>query len=175
MEKVVLLVPDAQGKELEIDGVTYRTLRRNASDELLLAVSSLPLPAGAATAAKQDTMVTALQLIDDLRNALGGVAADQLRIDIITPFASTSVGSEQATVATAGTRVRLTTQAAKAISIAALPANTDNIFVGDVTVDSSNGRILAPGDALDLAVDDVGRLYIDAAIDGEGVSYLWVA
>lgn len=40
--------------------------------------------AGAATEAKQDTQITALQLIDDLQKALASVATDQLRVDIIS-------------------------------------------------------------------------------------------
>jgi len=40
--------------------------------------------AGAATEAKQDTQITALQLIDDLRNALGSVNLDDLQIDVKT-------------------------------------------------------------------------------------------
>ena len=38
------------------------------------------LPTGAATSAKQDTMITALQLIDDLRAALACVATDKLKV-----------------------------------------------------------------------------------------------
>lgn len=39
---------------------------------------------GAATEAKQDTEITALQLIDDLRNTLGSVNTDDLQIDVKT-------------------------------------------------------------------------------------------
>lgn len=37
-----------------------------------------------ATEAKQDTEITALQLIDDLRNALGSVNTDDLQVDVKT-------------------------------------------------------------------------------------------
>lgn len=40
------------------------------------------LPGGAATSDKQDTMITALQLIDDLRNALDSVGLDELDVNI---------------------------------------------------------------------------------------------
>jgi|GEM_PF-4731403 len=43
-----------------------------------ISAAALPLPPGAATAANQVTMITALQLIDDLRNALDSVATDEL-------------------------------------------------------------------------------------------------
>ena len=97
-----------------------------------------------------------------------------LKVDVISPFTPTSVGSGQKTVAVAGTREQLTAQAFRAVSIAANPDNTGNIFLGDVTVSSANGRILKPGDAIDLAIDNLNRLYIDAAVSGEGISYLWV-
>jgi hypothetical protein len=122
-----------------------------------------------------EAVATSTALLETLLNALASVHTDQLRVDVVTPFTPTSVGSGQATVADAGTRAQLTAQACKAVSIAANPDNTGNIFLGDVTVSSANGRILAPGDAVDLAIDNLNRLYIDAAVDGEGISYLWVA
>jgi len=42
------------------------------------------ITSGAAIEAKQDTQITALQLIDDLRNALGSVNTDDLQIDVKT-------------------------------------------------------------------------------------------
>ena len=47
-------------------------------------VVSSALPTGAATSANQTTMITALQLIDDLRNALASVLTDVLAV---TPIA----------------------------------------------------------------------------------------
>lgn len=44
----------------------------------------VPEAEGVATAANQATMITALQLIDDLRNALGSVDTDDLQVDIKT-------------------------------------------------------------------------------------------
>jgi hypothetical protein len=37
MESIILLVPDVQGYSVTIDGITYRTLRRDANDRLLVA------------------------------------------------------------------------------------------------------------------------------------------
>lgn len=45
-----------------------------------VSAATLPLPTGAATAANQATMITALQLIDDLRSALSSIAADSLDV-----------------------------------------------------------------------------------------------
>lgn len=76
-----------------------RTLELDASDLLKLVIAAaLPagdnnignvdivssaLPTGAATLAEQLTQTTALQLIDDLRNALATVATDKLRASIV--------------------------------------------------------------------------------------------
>lgn len=45
-----------------------------------VSAATLPLPTGAATAAHQVTMITALQLIDDLRTALSSIADDSLDV-----------------------------------------------------------------------------------------------
>lgn len=83
--------------------------------------------------------------------------------------------SGQTTVTTVGTRVQLPGNASVAATIKALPANTDNIFLGDATVDASNGHVLAAGDAVNVAIDNLNRFWIDAAVNGEGVSWLVVS
>jgi len=55
----------------------------DAAGNLQVDVIASGLPAGAATAANQLTEITALQLIDDLRNALQSVATDRLIVDVI--------------------------------------------------------------------------------------------
>ena len=88
----------------------------------------------------------------------------------------TVVSTAQVVVAVVGVRVQLNAGlACVMVSVAAKPANTGNIFLGNVGVTSANGRILAPGEAIDLAVDNLSRLYIDAAVAGEGISYLALA
>ena len=62
------------------DGTAYRAFAVDDSGHIQADVLSSTLPAGAATAAHQLTMITALQLIDDLRNALQSVATDRLRV-----------------------------------------------------------------------------------------------
>ena len=57
-------------------------------------VVSSALPTGAATAANQATEITALQLIDDLRNALTSVATDSLRAILLAGTAE--IGMVQA-------------------------------------------------------------------------------
>ena len=55
-----------------------------ALDSLALKVKEQSPLTGFATSAKQDTMITALQLIDDLRAALGSVNTDDLQVDVKT-------------------------------------------------------------------------------------------
>jgi len=54
----------------------------DAAGNLQVDIASSALPAGGATAAHQVTEITALQLIDDLRNALGSVNTDDLQVDV---------------------------------------------------------------------------------------------
>jgi hypothetical protein len=107
--------------------------------------------------------------------ALRRNASDHLLIALGTPFVPTSVGAGQLAVPTAGLGVQLPSKACKAVSIAARGTNTGNIYLGDYTADSTHGRILGPGDAVDLAIDNLSRLYINASVNGDGISYLWVA
>lgn len=84
------------------------------------------------------------------------------------------------TVTTAGTRVQLSSSvSALVVAIQPLAANTGKIAVGDNTVvaaaGSERGYLLAatsPGITLD--VDDIGDVWIDSTVNGEGVSYLAV-
>jgi len=60
------------------DGTAFRVFAVDAAGHIQADVVTSGLPAGAATAAKQDTQITALQLIDDLRKALYSVGTDGL-------------------------------------------------------------------------------------------------
>ena len=60
----------------------WRKVLVDGAGNLQVDVLGSALPAGAATAANQVTEITALQLIDDLRNALGSVNTDDLQVDI---------------------------------------------------------------------------------------------
>lgn len=62
------------------DNADFRNLLVDLQGRLQVDVVDSGLPALAATAANQVTMITALQLIDDLYRALSSVGTDQLRI-----------------------------------------------------------------------------------------------
>jgi hypothetical protein len=63
---------------LGYDGTNFYVLKVDSDGHLQVDVLSSALPSGAATAANQASMVTALQLIDDLQKALQSVATDRL-------------------------------------------------------------------------------------------------
>lgn len=171
----IILLPESTGLTETIDGITYRPPIVDSDGHLKADVLSSPLPTDAATETTLAAIAGYVDELEALLDVLASGAGDQLRVDLITPFVPTSVGTGQKTVSAAGTAEQLTAQACKAVSIAAKAANTGNIFIGGSTVSSANGRILAPGDSIDLAIDNLNRLYIDAAVNGEGISYLWVS
>ena len=82
----------------------------------------------------------------------------------------------QNTIGTAGTAEVLgATQNVKSCSMRANTGNTGNLYIGDSTVDSANGRILDASDPLDLDIDSTDDIYIDADTDGDGYSYICIA
>lgn len=86
----------------------------------------------------------------------------------------------QATVTTAGTRVRLTatpTPLSSGVTVRARggsvgTANTGLIYVGSLTVTSANGFVLAPGESKFIETRDLSTIYIDAGTNGDQVSYI---
>lgn len=91
------------------------------------------------------------------------------------------------TVAAAGTAEAITATSiiTPSVTIQAKAGNTNNIYVGDSTVDSTNGLILTPGDVFTLEGEDRGGkgrdefmltdIFIDADTNGEGVDIAYIA
>lgn len=80
------------------------------------------------------------------------------------------------TITTAGTRQRVTTSdiSMYSVLIQADPGNTGNVYVGDITVTSLNGEVLAPGDSYIVDLDPeielkLADFYVDAATSGNKV------
>ncbi len=85
--------------------------------------------------------------------------------------------SGQKTVAAAGTAEQLgTTQIDYALLVKALDTNTGIVALGNDGADDvslSNGFRLAAGEALIFDhVDNLAAIYVDAEVNGEGVSWL---
>jgi len=72
-------------------------------------------------------------------------------------------------VASAGVPERLVASSTftRAVVVGALLANTGTVYVGDATPAAE----LDAGDVIILPIDDPYKLYVDAAVDGEGVWY----
>lgn len=83
--------------------------------------------------------------------------------------------SGKKTVTTAGTKVALGTQAVPCpIVVKALSTNTGLIYLGDgTTATSAAGFQLAAGESVVFErVYSLANVYIDAAVNGEGVTWL---
>ena len=79
---------------LGYDGTDFRNLKTDTDGHLQVDALSSALPSGAATAANQSTMITALQLIDDLRNALDTVGTDALLVQVTSSSLPTGAATE---------------------------------------------------------------------------------
>lgn len=89
---------------------------------------------------------------------------------------ATGVGSGKTAVAVAGTQVALSASTViKSVTIKALSTNTGIIYVGASTVSSADGFELNAGDTVSLDVDNLADVYVDSSVNGEGVSYIYVA
>jgi hypothetical protein len=69
---------------LGYDGADFTAVKTDSDGHVQVDTLSSALPSGAATAAKQDTMITALQKIDDLQGALVSVGTDTLRANVLS-------------------------------------------------------------------------------------------
>jgi len=83
------------------------------------------------------------------------------------------------TVTTAGTAVVLaTSRSARWVIIQAQTDNTGVVAVGDstvlATVATGTGVALAAGESLSLPCEDLGNIYIDATVNGDGVRYTYI-
>jgi len=77
-------------------------------------------------------------------------------------------------VTTAGTAViLLAATITDTLTIKALAGNAGDIYVGNSTVDSTNGFPLSPGETVSLDIDhNADNVYIDAATSGDGVAFI---
>ena len=84
------------------------------------------------------------------------------------------------TVITPGTAVAVATSgnAVSAVSFRARADNTGAVYVGDSSVDSTNGYRLEPGDELNLSFRetiDLRRFFVDGDTASDGVDFAGVA
>lgn len=60
----------------------------------------------------------------------------------------------------------------QAVAITAGSDNTGNIYIGDSTVNDTNGFILGPSAGVTLQTDDVTNIYVDSDDNGDSVSWI---
>lgn len=90
-----------------------------------------------------------------------------------------NIGDGLQLVAAAGTAEQLsaTSLPCRAVLVQARPENTGNVVVGSSTVVAAAGTrrgiALVPGQNVLLRVTDVDKLYVDAVVSGEGVSFVY--
>jgi hypothetical protein len=87
-----------------------------------------------------------------------------------------TIVSLQKIVAVAGTAEALAaTSAILTAVVRALDTNTGDIYVGDPSVDSTNGYVLTAGEAISIEIDDPAKLFLDVSVSGEGVVCLLIS
>lgn len=86
------------------------------------------------------------------------------------------VGNGLTTVTTAGTAVPISSSTAvKSVTVRALKINTGYIYVGSSSVSSSNGFQLSAQETVSLDIDNLSKVYIDSSVNGEGVTFIYLA
>jgi hypothetical protein len=90
--------------------------------------------------------------------------------------------SGKKTVTTAGTQVRLSDISIisplrySPLAIKALSTNTGLIYIGDLNVSSADGFQLSASEVIILEdVGDLMNMWIDSAVNGEGVTWLMLS
>ena len=87
-----------------------------------------------------------------------------------------NVADGRKTVTTAGTRVQLAaSKAINSVAVTALEGNTGQICLGGKTVvaklENRTGIPLVAKQTATIDTDDIGDLWIDSTVNGEGVSW----
>lgn len=116
-----------------------------------------------------------------LRTADG--AAKWVTAAVPVPISQTAgtIGDGRTTVTTSGTEVQISGSSVPCLSltITAELDNTDVIVVGTSTVVAAlatrRGTPLSPGESVTLAIDNLNKVYIDAMVNTEGVTYSYLA
>ena len=135
MSLILPFHPETASATIVIDGVTYRVPLVDSDGHLQVDVLTTPLPTDAATATDQATMITALQLIDDLRAALDAVRTDRLNVNVYRDGASEVKGVTLLTVDPSTTRVTaITPTTGKKIRIVA-------VIVSSLSAQDSNMEV----------------------------------
>lgn len=139
------------------------------------------LQSPADTARTTDTIVRHAQVIGADGNPMPSGASVSNPIHVSTGgVVASTIGDGRKVVTTAGTAVTLAASAAsKEVTITAELNNTGTVTVGGSTVVDATatrqGSPLYPGDTITIATDNLTEVYIDAEVNGDGVTYSYLA
>ncbi len=116
-------------------------------------------------------------LLYNIWKGLGGTGGGGLPVDPVSPT-NPIIGQGRQVVATPGTPVALAgSTTSKTVTVQAEKDNTGDIIVcgsGVVgPVATREGVYLSPGDSIDLPINDLSNVYIDAMVATDGVSYIY--
>jgi hypothetical protein len=90
----------------------------------------------------------------------------ELAVNLISGVTNVTTAGQRVALAASRTPIRW-------IVIHAKSGNGNVIYVGDDSVTSANGFILAANQFTPrLPIDDLSKIYLDAAVNGEGVTWL---
>jgi len=95
--------------------------------------------------------------------------------DVFSTYSSITTGKFQSTTPGTAVRTTATSTPCRTVLIKAYATNTNKVVVGDANVLASTGQglNLAPGEAIEIRIDDLNKLYIDASVGGEGAGYAY--
>lgn len=108
----------------------------------------------------------------DIASALPAGTNTIGNVNVVAP---SSVVFGRKTIAAAGTEEQLaaSTAVTQGVTVRALTANTNLVFVGGAnTVSSATGYQLAAGESVFIACDNLADVWLDVTTNGEGVSYI---
>lgn len=136
-------------------------------------------PGSGATVATDDVSGVQYQRIKVAFGADGAAAdvntGNGFPVDVEVVSIPASIYSGQETVDSAGTAQAIGSSQAilSGVTVKALSGNTGVVYVGGSGVDSTNGFELSSGQQVFVEVDNVATVYVDAATNDDGVS--WIA
>lgn len=136
-------------------------------------------PGSGATVATDDVSGVQYQRIKVAFGADGAAAdvntGNGFPVDVEVVTIPTAIYSGQNTVASAGTAEAIGSSQAilSGVTVKALAGNAGVVYVGNSGVDSTNGLELSPGEQVFIEVANVATVYVDAATNDDGVS--WIA
>jgi hypothetical protein len=93
-------------------------------------------------------------------------------VDIKVPTSITSGGIFQVTAASGG--AILTSSPCVSVTIKSMSKNSGDIYIAGNPMQSGQGFVLEPGEAVNLDVDNMGRAWLLAMISGDRVTFVGV-